>query len=95
MTGSRRMVYAGTAHHTPGGLTASDLVMTKYGRIASKKKIQAYHKNPYLVAWAKSFKEVRNSYIREGKSTSGFTPLRKGTPEYKAIAKVYMYKYMH
>jgi hypothetical protein len=36
--GSRRKVWNGTAHKTPGGLTKSDLTMNKYGRIVSRKK---------------------------------------------------------
>jgi hypothetical protein len=36
--GSRRKVWNGTAQKTPGGLTRSDLMMNKYGRIVSRKK---------------------------------------------------------
>lgn len=36
--GSRRCVWNGTAHHTPGGLTKSDLMKNKHGRIVSKKR---------------------------------------------------------
>ena len=36
--GSRRKVWNGTAQKTPGGLTKSDLMMNKYGRIVSRKK---------------------------------------------------------
>jgi hypothetical protein len=35
--GSRRQVWNGTAKHTSGGLTKSDLMMS-HGRIVSKKK---------------------------------------------------------
>jgi hypothetical protein len=83
------MVASGTAKKTSGGLTASDLVMTKYGRIASKRKIQAAERNPGLMAWAKAFKRVRDLYIREGRSTMGFTPLRRGSREYRDIREVY------
>jgi len=89
MTGSRRMVASGTSHKTSGGLTASDLVRTKYGRLASKRKIQAAERNPGLMAWAKSFKQVRDAYKRAGRSTHGFTPLRKGSVEYDEIREVY------
>lgn len=34
--GSRAEVWHGTAHHTSGGLTKSDLFQDKYGRIRSK-----------------------------------------------------------
>lgn len=36
--GSRAQVMHGTAHHTSGGLTKSDLKMNKWGRIVSRKK---------------------------------------------------------
>jgi len=36
--GSRRKVWNGTAHHTPGGLTKADLKMNKYRRIVSRRK---------------------------------------------------------
>lgn len=37
-TGSRAQVWHKTARKTPGGLTKSDLMMNKHGRIVSKKK---------------------------------------------------------
>jgi DVNP family len=37
-TGSRAQVMHGTAHHTAGGLTKSDLKYNKAGRIVSRKK---------------------------------------------------------
>jgi hypothetical protein len=36
--GSRRQVYNGSAEKTPGGLTKSDLIKNKHGRIVSYKK---------------------------------------------------------
>ena len=36
--GTKAQVYHGTAKHTSGGLTKSDLMKTKAGRIVSKKK---------------------------------------------------------
>lgn len=36
--GSRRMVWHGTAHHTPGGLTKKDIMLNKWGRLVSRKK---------------------------------------------------------
>lgn len=38
LTGSRQQVWNKTAHHTPGGLKRSQLMMNKRGRIVSKKK---------------------------------------------------------
>lgn len=36
--GSRAQVMHGTAHHTSGGLTKTDLKYNKHGRIVSRKK---------------------------------------------------------
>ena len=36
--GSRRQVYNGSAEKTKGGLTKSDLIKNKHGRIVSAKK---------------------------------------------------------
>jgi len=36
--GSRRQVFNGSAEKTPGGLTKSDLIKNKHGRIVSAKK---------------------------------------------------------
>ena len=36
--GTKAQVYYGTAKHTSGGLTKSDLMKTKKGRIVSRKK---------------------------------------------------------
>ena len=38
MRGSKAQVWHGTAHHTTGGLTKKDLMMTQNGRIVSRKK---------------------------------------------------------
>lgn len=38
LEGSRAQVWHGTAYKTPGGLTKSDLIYNKHGRIVSAKK---------------------------------------------------------
>ena len=47
--GSRASVMHGTAHHTPGGLTKSDLKYNKWGRIVSRKKSAKAKKENRLV----------------------------------------------
>ena len=37
--GSKAQVFHGSAKHTSGGLTKSDLVQNKHGRIVSRKKM--------------------------------------------------------
>ena len=47
--GSRASVMHGTAHHTPGGLTKTDLKYNKWGRIVSRKKSATAKKENRLV----------------------------------------------
>lgn len=47
--GSRASVMHGTAHHTSGGLTKSDLKYNKWGRIVSRKKSMKAKKDNRLV----------------------------------------------
>ena len=42
--GSKAQVFHGTAKHTSGGLTKSDLVQNKHGRIVSRRKMLAGRK---------------------------------------------------
>ena len=46
--GSRTQVHNGTAYKTPGGLTKSDLMMNKWGRIVSAKKHRTAKKEKRL-----------------------------------------------
>jgi len=56
--GSRAEVMHGTAKHTSGGLTKSNL---KYvgDRIVSKKQQAAAKKNPYLKKWSQAFAKAK------------------------------------
>ena len=57
--GSRAQVFNGTAHHTTGGLTKTDLKKNpKTGEIVSKAKASAEKKNPWIVAVAKAKKDL-------------------------------------
>ena len=58
MEGTKRQVYLGTAHHTPGGLVKSDL-KKKDGRIVSKaKSAAADHLKDWRKAVSKAKKEL-------------------------------------
>ena len=46
--GSRTQVHNGTSYKTPGGLTKSDLMMNKWGRIVSAKKHRTAKKEKRL-----------------------------------------------
>ena len=58
--GSRAQVMHGTAHHTSGGLTKSDLKYNKAGRIVSRKKSASAKKEKRLVKLG--FKTVKGKF---------------------------------
>ena len=57
--GSRAQVMNGTAHHTSGGLTKTDLKKNpKTGEIVSKHKAASEKKNPWIEAVKKAKKSL-------------------------------------
>ena len=60
-TGSKSQVWHGTAKHTSVGLTKSDLMKTKKGRIVSKKKHAAGLK-AIKKLFAKGFKPKKGTF---------------------------------
>jgi hypothetical protein len=78
--GSRAQVFNGTAHHTTGGLTKSDLKKNpKTGEIVSKAKSAGEKKNPWIVAVAKAKKALK---IKKGGAFEDHK-LEKGSPLYE------------
>ena len=65
--GTRAEVYHGTARRTSGGLTKSELMMNKHGRIVSKKKHNTAKKEMRLVKYGFLTKKGKFGYIK-GKS---------------------------
>jgi hypothetical protein len=63
--GSRRQVWNGTAKHTSGGLTKSDLMMS-HGRIVSKKKHFTAKKEMRLVKHGYGTKKGKFGYVKVG-----------------------------
>ena len=59
--GSKSQVYHGTAKHTSGGLTKSDLMKTKKGRIVSKRK-HAAGKKAIKKLFAKGYKPKKGTF---------------------------------
>ncbi len=59
--GSKAQVYHGTAHHTSGGLTKSDLVQNKRGRIVSRRK-QAAGKKALKYLTRKGYKAKKGTF---------------------------------
>ena len=87
-TGShaKAMVLRGTKAKTTGGLTASDLIRNKAGKIVSKKKSATAKKafkntvGPWCQALAKARKALK---------ITGFVAVKKGTPLYAKAKELY------
>ena len=67
--GSRAAVMHGTAHHTPGGLTKSDLKYNKWGRIVSKAKSAKAKKENRLVKLGFKTQKGKFGVVKTGKKT--------------------------
>jgi hypothetical protein len=65
LEGSRAQVWHGTAHQTPGGLSKSDLLMNKHGRIVSKKKHATAKKEKRLVKAGFLTKKGSFGYVKK------------------------------
>jgi len=59
--GSKASVFHGNAKHTSGGLTKSDLVQNKHGRIVSRKK-QAAGKKALKYLTRKGYKAKKGTF---------------------------------
>ena len=62
--GTRAEVYHGTARRTSGGLTKSELMMNKHGRIVSKKKHNTAKKEMRLVKYGFVTKKGKFGYVK-------------------------------
>ncbi len=72
LIGTRAQVWHGTAYKTTGGLTKSDLMQNKAGRIVSKAKHMTAKKEKRLVKAGYLTKKGQFGFIKSGKS------MRKG-----------------
>merc|ERR1712086_280488 len=77
---ARRHAFAGKLAVTKTGLTKSDLVKNKNGRVVSKKRSAMGKKNGWIAAVQKARKELK---------INGFSPIKKGTPLYKKAKELY------
>jgi hypothetical protein len=69
--GSRASVMHGTAHHTSGGLTKSDLKYNKWGRIVSRKKSMKAKKENRLVKLGFKTRKGKFGIVKKGKRGGG------------------------
>merc|ERR1719327_2561614 len=76
---TKSVVFRGTKAKTTGGLTKSDLVKNKQGKIVSKKSL-AHGKKMYanIKGWTVAVQKARKAL-----NVKGFVAVKKGTPLYK------------
>ena len=63
--GSRQQVYNGTAYKTTGGLTKSQLMMNKWGRIVSSKKHATAKREKRLQKYGYFAKKGKFGYVKK------------------------------
>merc|ERR1711904_64516 len=76
----KRYAFAGKMGKTASGLTKSDLVKNKHGRIVSKKMSLRGSKSKWIDAVMKA---------RKALGTKGFAAVKKGTPLYTKAKSIY------
>jgi hypothetical protein len=64
--GSRQQVWHGTAYKTTGGLTKSDLMMNKWGRIVSSAKHATAKKEKRLQKFGYFAEKGKFGYVKKG-----------------------------
>ena len=86
--GKAWQVWKGTRERTVGGLKKKDLVMSKSGKIVSKKKAQlarSWMKSKSGIgAWCVAVKQARKEL-----GLTGFVACKKGTAFYKRVNAIY------
>ena len=76
--GSRAQVWHGTAKHTSGGLTKTQLMMNKAGHIVSRKKHHSAKKDNRLVKAGYKTKKGHFGFVKVGSKKRGSRSKRRG-----------------
>ena len=86
--GKKWQVFNGSRERTVGGLTKKDLMVNKAGKVVSKKQAGLakgrLKKKSGLGKWIAAVKQVRKEM-----GLQGFVAIKKGTPYYAAVRKIY------
>ena len=77
---ARRHAFAGKITKTVSGLSKTDLVKNKTGKIVSKKRSAFAKKSPWIAAVAAA---------RKALGVKGFCAIKKGSPLYKKAKELY------
>merc|ERR1712025_178924 len=75
------LVFRGSKEKTVGGLTKSDLIKNKYGKIVSKKASLRAKKNS---GWTTAIQKARKAL-----GIKGFVAIKKGSDLYKKAKELY------
>merc|ERR1711862_834892 len=78
------LVFRGSKEKTIGGLTKSDLIKNKYGKIVSKKASLRAKKNNFIKGWTTAVQKARKAL-----GLKGFVAIKKGSPLYKKAKEIY------
>ena len=81
---AKSVVFRGTKEKTVGGLTKSDLIRNKYGKIVSKKASLRAKKNNFIKGWATAVQQAR-----EALGLKGFVAIKKGSALYNKAKELY------
>merc|ERR1719463_267034 len=81
---SKAVVFRGAKEKTATGLTKSDLIRNKYGKIVSKKKSLLGKKNNYIKGWTTAVQKARKAL-----GLKGFVAIKKGSALYKKAKELY------
>merc|ERR550514_1901038 len=82
--GSRAKVFHGTKEKSSGGLTKSDLIKNKVGKIVSRKASLRAKKNNYLKGWTTAVQKARKAL-----GLKGFVAIKKGSALYAKAKELY------
>merc|ERR1719375_2860225 len=81
---AKSVVFRGTKEKTVGGLTKSDLIRNKYGKIVSKKASLQAKKNNFIKGWTTAVQKARKAL-----GLKGFVAIKKGSALYKKAKELY------
>ena len=81
---AKSVVFRGTKEKTVGGLTKSDLIRNKYGKIVSKKASLRAKKNNFIKGWTTAVQKARKAL-----GLKGFVAIKKGSALYKKAKEFY------
>merc|ERR1712078_250766 len=81
---ARAVVFRGNKEKTYTGLTKSDLIKNKNGKIVSKKASLRAKKNNFIKGWTTAVKQARKAL-----GLKGFVAIKKGSTLYKKAKEFY------